>query len=264
MKDNSPPFLASSEESPVILRNEVKNIQKEKKKKSEIRKKVKVAKNSEPDEPLYLRSGVYNLEPKWGFNGVEKYIMAVPNIKIPIKWDRRIVFPRGMLQNIYDDSSPVVDRMEDPPSLGSIKTDWIPPFLSEANTVLQKHPIFTASQNLLGRLGELMYYLSTSPSCSGTPIFLTMATIGDDLYWQLVENFVYTLVKYNLSNCALIVCVSDVKCMRKCGEYSFPCFNYISEITSSSMSVMEQIAILKLQYIPKALGKGALIYPHTR
>lgn len=214
------------------------------------------SKKASPDEPLYLRSGVYNFQPKWGFNGEEKYIFAVPNIKIPIKWDRRIVFPRGMLQQIYDDNHPATDRMEDQPTLGPVKPDWIPPYLVEANKALQKHPIFTASQQQLGRLDQLMYYLSSSPSCIGTPIFLTMATIGDDLYWQLVENFVYTLVKYNLSNCALIVCVSDAKCMRKCGDYSFPCFNYISEKTSSSMSVMEQIAILKLQHIPKALGKG--------
>lgn len=253
MRDESSPHRIIIEEGSVS-----ESIEVNRKQKSDSKRTGRKTKKSAPDEPLYLRSGVYNFQPKWGFNGEEKYIVAVPNIKIPIKWDRRIVFPRGMLQHIYDENHPATDRMEDQPSIGSTKPDWIPPYLAEANKVLQEHPIFTASQQQLGKLDELMYYLSSSDSCIGTPIFLTMATIGDDLYWQLVENFVYTLVKYNLSNCALIVCVSDAKCMRKCGDYSFPCFNYISEKTSSSMSVMEQIAILKLQHIPKALGKGSM------
>ena len=123
--DKSPPHPVIIEESQVIVQNEVKIVhkEKEKKKKSTIKRTSRTTKKAVSDEPLYLRSGVYNFEPKWGFNGDEKYIVAVPNIKIPIKWDRRIVFPRGMLQHIYDDSSPVVDHMEDPPSLGPTKAD---------------------------------------------------------------------------------------------------------------------------------------------
>mmetsp|Transcript_32033 Transcript_32033/g.46173 ORF Transcript_32033/g.46173 Transcript_32033/m.46173 type:complete len:730 (+) Transcript_32033:13-2202(+) len=218
----------------------------------------KKKKKAEKEEPLYLRSGVYNFQPKWGFDDTEKYIQVVPNIKIPIKWDRRIIFPEEMLQNMYKE----VKVAESEPEIDVIQTsqqDNIPYGLVHANVVLQSHPIFTATSSQLQHLDTLMEYLSRSQHCKDTPIFLTMATIGNDLYWQLVENFVYTMVKYQLSDCALIVCVSDEKCMKKCGDFHFPCFNYLSE-PATSLSVMEQIAILKLQHIPKALLHGVDVF----
>ena len=39
-----------------------------------------------------------------------------------------------------------------------------------------------------------MDYMKHLDVCYNKPIFLTMATVGDDLYWQLIENFVYTMV----------------------------------------------------------------------
>lgn len=231
--------------------------------KSSQKKKERKIKNERirKEDPLYLRSGVYNFEPKWGFNGELKYIDVVPNIKIPIKWDRRIIFPSETLQNLYD----IKDRMNSQPSsegplYGEMVSNWEPPELATATSILKKHPIFDSSASQLHDLDEMMTFLSASPSCSQTPIFLTMATIGNELYWQLVENFVYTLVKYKLSDCALIVCVSDALCMRKCGDYSFPCFNYQTPGKTSSMPVMEQIAILKLQHIPKALSHGVDVF----
>jgi hypothetical protein len=82
-----------------------------------------------------------------------------------------------------------------------------------------------------------------------------MATVGDDLYWQLIENFVYTLVKFEVSDCALVICVSDLRCMRMCAAAKFPCFNYIAEEVPLP-SVMEQIAQVKLLHVPKALNRG--------
>jgi len=206
-------------------------------------------------EPLYLRSGVYNYQPKWGFDETEKYIKVVPNIKIPIKWDRRIIFPDELLQHMYDEVKEI-----EPESKIIHNSHKNSPFgLVHDNEILLNHPILKAGSSQLRHLDTLMEYLSMSPQCKDTPIFLTMATIGNDLYWQLVENFVYTMVKYHLSDCALIVCVSDEKCMKKCGDFHFPCFNYLSE-PATSLSVMEQIAILKLQHIPKALIHGVDVF----
>lgn len=224
------------------------HITKEKKPVRKVRKTKK--------EPLYLRSGVYNFEPDWGFEGELEHIEVIPNTKIHIKWDRRIIFPKGMLDNIYEENIPADSIALDQ----SNWADWIPPELEKANKVLAKHPIRTASQDQLKQLDLLMEFLSAQSQCAGIPIFLTMATIGDDLYWQLVENFIYTLVKYNLSDCGLIICVSDDKCLRKCQDYSFPCFNYHAERKDASLPVMEQIAILKLAHIPKALLQGVDVF----
>jgi hypothetical protein len=65
-------------------------------------------------------------------------------------------------------------------------------------------------------LPDAMLHIQRDPVCVGKPIFMTMATVGDDLYWQLIENFVYTLVKFNVSDCSLVICVSDPHCMELC------------------------------------------------
>lgn len=75
-------------------------------------------------------------------------------------------------------------------------------------------------------------------------------------------------VKYNVSDCSLVICVSDAKCMDLCGASYFPCYNYQSEAVKNAIaagkdpsqaigvpSVMEQIAEVKLLHIPKALTK---------
>lgn len=87
-----------------------------------------------------------------------------------------------------------------------------------------------------------------------------MATVGEDLYWQLAENFVYTLAKYDYINCSLLICVGDTRCMDMCKRQGFPCYLYKQEKGLSSSSVMEQIAILKLRHIPKALSLGANVF----
>eukprot|EP01034_Spumella_vulgaris_P027166 gene27166-33849_t len=86
-----------------------------------------------------------------------------------------------------------------------------------------------------------------------------MATVHDDLYWQLIENFMYTMVKFNISACSIVICVSDPKCMKLCDEAHFPCYNYVEHVTPLP-SVMEQIAAVKLLHVPKALTRGVDVF----
>jgi hypothetical protein len=56
-----------------------------------------------------------------------------------------------------------------------------------------------------------MRHIKATPACENIPIFLTMATVGSDIYWELVQNFVFTMVKYGVSSCSLVICVSDLR-----------------------------------------------------
>lgn len=134
--------------------------------------------------------------------------------------------------------------------------------LQEATRVLRAHPLLQPESPVYrgngengASLEEAMIYIKNQPVCKNMPIFLTMATVGDDLYWQLIENFVFSMVKFEISDCSLVICVSDAKCMNLCRENSFPCFNYQSDKVPLP-SVMEQIGGVKLFHIPKAMAKG--------
>ena len=148
----------------------------------------------------------------------------------------------------------------------------------EAKKILRSHPLFQSgapkdlrkvekfmndSKNIMIQmipsLEDTMLYISQHPACVKTPIFLTMATVGDDLYWQLIENFVYSMVKFEISNCSLVICVSDPKCMRLCNENDFPCYDYQTE-RKPLPSVMEQIGEVKLFHIPQAMSKGVDVF----
>jgi hypothetical protein len=41
-----------------------------------------------------------------------------------------------------------------------------------------------------------------------------------------IENFIYTMAKFNVSACTLMVCVSDPKCMQLCAAADFPCYDF--------------------------------------
>jgi len=41
-----------------------------------------------------------------------------------------------------------------------------------------------------------------------------------------IENFVYSMVKFGLISCTLMVCVSDPKCMELCDAALFPCYDF--------------------------------------
>lgn len=194
---------------------------------------------------------LYNYQPEWGYNGEFKHIQVLPTLKIPLKKDRRVVFPNLTI------SKPSRDPLELPSGvLGESRE------LRKANNVLKTHPIYGKPEWYDGShsIEEVMSYIQQSPYCYlQKPIFLSMATVHDDLYWQLIENFVYTMVKFNTSQCSLVICVSDPNCMKMCGSSYFPCYNYM-EANKPLPSVMEQIAKVKLYYVPKALNMGVDVF----
>jgi len=121
-----------------------------------------------------------------------------------------------------------------------------------------------------------MLAIHKSPTCAGKPIFMGMAAVGTNIYWQMIENFIYTMVKFNHSDCALMICVSDPYCIQLCALSSFPCFDFqyaqyrdvhhtgvanSGDMKTSQMpSALEQIALLKLFHIPRALAAGVDVF----
>lgn len=41
-----------------------------------------------------------------------------------------------------------------------------------------------------------------------------------------IQNFMYTMVKFDLISCTVMVCVTDAKCMDLCRQAGFPCFDF--------------------------------------
>lgn len=178
----------------------------------------------------------------------EKYIRVIPGIKIPIKLDRRVV--------MTDIQFPKLERLPGEPS----GIPGNPKALIQTQSALKRHPVFELlSSKHDVSLEDTMIYIQNQVMCTGRPIFMTMATVGDELYWQLIENFMYTLVKFNLSDCSLVICVTDPTCMKLCADSSFPCFDWKYE-SAVLPSVMEQIASVKLLHIPKAMAKGVSVF----
>lgn len=90
--------------------------------------------------------------------------------------------------------------------------------------------------------------------CIGKPIVITMAKIGTPLYWQLVQNFVYSMSKFDIVECSLMICISDSRCLELCALSSFPCFQH--DDGSGDISAFQKIAHLKLHDVPLAAAKG--------
>lgn len=208
------------------------------------------------------------LEREYEFRRLEsKHVRVMPTAGKPeIKQNRRAVL----------DSSLFVPLTRPPGPASGVPGK--PRALTAAREALAKHPLHTllplsaplqpASLQLRhGRhnattdtIEGALQWLTSTPQCRDVPIFLSMATMGDELYWQLIENFVYSLVKFGLSDCALVICVSDAACMQACKDSLFPCFDYRYTLTLPPPSVMEQIAAVKLYNIPKALQAGVDIF----
>lgn len=139
----------------------------------------------------------------------------------------------------------------------------IPPSaFTAARRVLDRHPFNRLPGNMtLDKmpLEEAMFYLFHQPQCKEIPIFTSMAQVGNDLYWQLIENFIYTMVKFSLSDCSVMICVTDPHCMDLCKKSGFPCLSYDHNMHNPGVvlpSALEQIAHLKLLHLPKALARG--------
>mmetsp|Transcript_33096 Transcript_33096/g.47855 ORF Transcript_33096/g.47855 Transcript_33096/m.47855 type:complete len:460 (-) Transcript_33096:881-2260(-) len=137
--------------------------------------------------------------------------------------------------------------------------------------VLSRHPFKSSEFQALLRNGSVstmvdyIEYLYRQPACrwpsdgKQLPVFISMANVYSDLYWQLIENFIYSMVKFGLSSCAMMVCVSDSSCMALCQQAGFPCydFQYSQYHPGQPLpSVLEQIGELKLLHLPKALKLG--------
>jgi hypothetical protein len=132
---------------------------------------------------------------------------------------------------------------------------------SEATNILRNHPIHQFASGL--PLDEIISMVYSSQGCGGRPIFLGMASVGSNFYRQMVENFIYTMVKFNLSDCSLLICVTDLSCVDLCNHLSFPCYNFQYQLyhdSSVPKSALEQIALLKLFHVPKALKRGVDIF----
>ena len=140
---------------------------------------------------------------------------------------------------------------------------WPPVAFTESQRVLRGHPLHACDSPPQALEGVLVF-LQRQPQCQGIPIFLSMAAVGSDLYWQLIENFVYTAVKFKYSDCSLVICVSDPRCVALCKDNLFPCFDYTSPPsliqTKRVVSVMEQISYIKLFETPKALALGVNVF----
>ena len=168
-----------------------------------------------------------------------------------------------------------------PPIVATPATDGLPIAL---HTSVQSKTIVQLQNHYMNRVGldeiarrfphngldKLMSRLQQQPQCKGKPIFVAMASVLNELYWQLVQNFIYTMTEFNLSDCAVMICVSDHNCMQRCKQSLFPCFAYqyenvydapsLSPSSRRSISALEQIANLKLYYLPKALKLGVYLF----
>lgn len=93
---------------------------------------------------------------------------------------------------------------------------------------------------------DLLLAIYSQPQCGllsngvTVPVFTAMASVQSDVYWQLSQNFMYSMVQFNISDCAVMICVSDPGCMQRCKDSSFPCYSYkysnvYKDIDSSSL-----------------------------
>lgn len=144
----------------------------------------------------------------------------------------------------------------------------------DVSKMLREHPLKGVYRSIArdSRVEDVLYSLQQTKQCFGHPIIISMARVGSQLYWQLIENYIYTLVKFEMVHCAIMVCVNDVECMRMCADADFPCYNFeykhlelsnnLNNLKgeSTEISSMEQIAHLKLLHLPKALKRGVDIF----
>mmetsp|Transcript_2796 Transcript_2796/g.4216 ORF Transcript_2796/g.4216 Transcript_2796/m.4216 type:complete len:608 (+) Transcript_2796:311-2134(+) len=132
---------------------------------------------------------------------------------------------------------------------------------AHALQVLNQHPYFSMIKDHDSvSVEELLVRMHSLEKCRDKPLFISMGKVGSPVYWQLVENFEYTMAKYDLAECSLLVCISDPSCMRRCIDSSFPCINYEDKSSRGKTSTFEQIAKLKLFEIPKAVGRGVPLF----
>jgi hypothetical protein len=186
----------------------LKEVTNKKRKKTRRRKKKK---SDETTGPTLAPTPI-----NWG----EKHIALIPGPKKGVRQDMRVVIPVDLDKQANLGDVVKVNRADPTNILGQSRP------LLEAQEILKGHPLLAMSPGDKSTLESAIVNLKASPQCAQMPIYLTMATVGDDLYWQLIENFVYTMVKFNSSSCSLVICVNDPRCMSMCADSYFPCYEY--------------------------------------
>lgn len=234
----------------------------------------------------YAGTEIWDYQSDWGSRQELPFIEMMPTKKIMLKKDRRVVFPNLTLPALGGRGDEVLHALEqyedyalrDTADAGeqqylSIPLSYVMSLdeqhsaknvnqgLVEAETQLSHH-IFQQNKSLGDGysvlLSEAMATVSRSESCGNRPVFLGMATAKDDLYRQLIDNFFYSLTRFHLSGCGMLVCVSDPSCVSLCQQRKFACYNYTEN--KDTKSVMEQIAIVKLQHVPQALQLNVSVF----
>lgn len=94
------------------------------------------------------------------------------------------------------------------------------------------------------------------PICTGSCKFNISVVTHDQMRYLYcsryalfysIENFVYTMAKFDVSSCTIMVCVSDPLCMKLCAESSFPCYDYQhSDYHPVRMLYPKQCCVLQL------------------
>ena len=225
----------------------------------------------EKRKPTAVESVIPNGDLDYGPN-IYKIVHPLSPWKTGVRQDLRVHIPRyidtGSLSELAARASRRSAAASVTASIHSNNGSTIYPSraLLEARAVLDKHPLFSSAyttllqntykktKNLLPTLPEVMEFMSQQPVCKRHPIILSMATVGDDLYAALIETFVYSMVKFNVSDCTLVICVTDPKCIKLCDDQHFPCYNYQSK-QQPLPSVMEQIGEVKLFHVAQVGGR---------
>ena len=128
-------------------------------------------------------------------------------------------------------------------------------FIDGARAAFDRHLFFTHSASSADGLVKYMVALQAQPACLRKPLFVTLAQVRDDLYWQLIESFFYSMYNFGNLDCAVMICVSDPEeCVRRCKQSGFPCFDYRHSVPSTH--VMQQVAEIKLRHVGDALEAG--------
>lgn len=93
---------------------------------------------------------------------------------------------------------------------------------------LSGHRFNKKSLNLT--LEQYMKAISEQPQCAAKPVFMSMARVSSDLYWQLIENFFHTMYYFGnvVSEGQPSMVLSVVHCITRCVCCSQPCISSMS------------------------------------
>lgn len=70
-------------------------------------------------------------------------------------------------------------------------------YLQKSKTAFQSHLGHKLNKKEGLSLDDYMLELSKQPECATRPIFMSMARVSSDLYWQLIENFFYSMYYFD-------------------------------------------------------------------